>query len=88
MKNLVKEILNIEISKQEQSSDWGKENLSEEQLKYAAGDVLYLHKLKERLDYMLVRENRMDLARRCFDALHLVSDLDLSGICPEELFVH
>ncbi len=88
LKNLVKEILGIEISKQEQSSDWGRENLSEEQLEYAAGDVLYLHDLKKKLDYMLTRENRKELAQRCFDALQLVSDLDLLGVCPEELFVH
>jgi len=88
LKNLVKEILGIEISKQEQSSDWGKEELSEEQLKYAAGDVLYLHDLKEKLDYMLARESRTELANRCFEALQLVSDLDLLGVCPEELFVH
>ncbi|MCR4624132.1 MAG: ribonuclease H-like domain-containing protein [Alphaproteobacteria bacterium] len=88
LKNLVKEILGIEISKLEQSSDWGREELSDEQLKYAAGDVLYLHALKERLDYMLARENRTELAHRCFEALQLVSDLDLLGVCPEELFVH
>jgi ribonuclease D len=84
----VKEILGIEISKQEQSSDWGREELSDEQLKYAAGDVLYLHALKEKLDYMLARENRTELANRCFETLQLVSDLDLMGVCPEELFVH
>ncbi len=88
LKNLVKEILGIEISKQEQSSDWGREELSDEQLKYAAGDVLYLHALKEKLDYMLTRENRAELAHRCFKTLQLVSDLDLLGIYPEGLFIH
>ncbi len=88
LKNLVREILGIEISKQEQSSDWGREKLSDEQLKYAAGDVLYLHDLKEKLDYMLERENRAELAKNCFNTLQLISDLDLLGIVPEELFVH
>lgn len=88
LKSLCREILNIEISKQEQSSDWGREDLSEEQLKYAAGDVLYLHRLKEKLDYMLLRENKMALAQKCFDTLQLISDLELADIVPEELFVH
>ena len=88
LKNLVREILGVEISKQEQSSDWGREKLSDEQVKYAAGDVLYLHDLKKKLDYMLERENRAELAKNCFDTLQLISDLDLLGISPEELFVH
>lgn len=88
LKNLCKEILDIDISKQEQSSDWGKEELSPEQLKYAAGDVIYLHKLKEKLDYMLKRENKMSLAQQCFDTLQIISNLELSGICPEDLFAH
>lgn len=88
LKNLCKEILDIDISKQEQSSDWGKEELSPEQLKYAAGDVIYLHKLKEKLDYMLKRENKMSLAQQCFDTLQTISALELSGICPEQLFAH
>lgn len=88
LKNLCKEILNVEISKQEQSSDWGKEDLSEDQLKYAAGDVLYLHRLKEKLDYMLMRENKVSLAQKCFDTLQVISDLELADTCPEELFAH
>jgi ribonuclease D len=88
LKNLCKEILDIDVSKQEQSSDWGKEKLSPEQLKYAAGDVLYLHKLKAVLDEMLEREGRMSLAKRCFSAVQLFSDLELSGINPDELFLH
>ncbi len=88
LKNITKELLGIDISKQEQSSDWGREELTPEQRNYAAGDVLYLHSLKEKLDYMLEREGRKDLAQRCFNSLQLISDLDLMGIVPEELFVH
>ncbi|MBQ3564879.1 MAG: ribonuclease H-like domain-containing protein [Alphaproteobacteria bacterium] len=88
LKNLCKDILDVEISKQEQTSDWGREELSPEQLKYAAGDVLYLHALKARLDEMLHREGRFELAQRCFQTLQLISDLDLLEIPPEFLFVH
>jgi ribonuclease D len=88
LKSICKEILGMEISKQEQSSDWGKEQLSPEQLRYAAGDVLYLHKLRSRLNDMLVREDRMALAQRCFEAISLFSDLELSNINPDELFLH
>ena len=88
LKNIIKELLGIDISKQEQSSDWGREELTPEQRNYAAGDVLYLHSLREKLDYMLEREGRKDLAQRCFNSLQLISDLDLMGIVPEELFVH
>lgn len=88
LKNLCKDILDVEISKQEQTSDWGREELSPEQLKYAAGDVLYLHALKARLDEMLHREDRFELAQRCFQTLQLISDLDLLEIPPEFLFVH
>ena len=66
LKDLCKELINIEISKIQQSSDWGRENLSAAQLKYAASDVLYLHKIKKILDKMLTRENRVDLATACF----------------------
>ncbi|MBE6447227.1 MAG: ribonuclease D [Alphaproteobacteria bacterium] len=88
LKNLCKDMLGVDLSKQEQSSDWGRDSLSEEQLKYAAGDVIYLHQLKEKLDLMLEREGRLGLANRCFDHLQLIADLDLQDICPEELFVH
>ncbi|MDR1551268.1 MAG: ribonuclease H-like domain-containing protein [Holosporaceae bacterium] len=88
LKNLCKEILNTDISKQEQSSDWGREQLTAEQLKYATGDVLYLHRLKEKLDGMLIRENRMNLAQRCFKILELFPDLELAGVNPDELFLH
>jgi ribonuclease D len=88
LKNLCKEILETDISKQEQSSDWGKEKLSPEQLKYAAGDVLHLHKLKAKLDEMLIRENRMTLAQKCFETAKLFSALDLADAKPDELFAH
>jgi ribonuclease D len=88
LRNLCKEILGADISKQEQSSDWGREKLSQEQLKYAAGDVLYLHKLKTILDEMLKREGRAALAVRCFETVQLLSDLGLSDINPDELFLH
>ena len=88
LKSICRELLNIEISKQEQSSDWGREDLSEEQLNYAAGDVLYLHQLKEKLDIMLIRENKTHLAQKCFDTLRVISDLELADVCPEELFIH
>jgi ribonuclease D len=88
LKSLCKEILDKDISKQEQSSDWGRENLTPEQLKYAAKDVLYLHKLKAVLDEMLEREGRTALAERCFKTVQLFSDLALRDINPDELFLH
>jgi ribonuclease D len=88
LKDICWEILKVEISKNEQSSDWGREELSSEQLKYAAGDVLYLHKLKEKLDEILRREGKMAIAQKCFDALDLISDLELMGVSPRELFSH
>src|SRR3569832_784061 len=69
LKDLVREVLNVDLSKQQQSSDWGSANLSEAQLSYAASDVLHLHALRERLDAMLVREGRAALAQACFDFL-------------------
>jgi ribonuclease D len=88
LKNLCKDILGVDISKQEQSSDWGKRELSAEQLKYAAGDVLYLHKLKEKLDVMLEREGKTALAQKCFTAIDIISELEVGSINPEELFQH
>lgn len=88
LKALCSEILGIELNKNEQSSDWGREQLSEQQLKYAAGDVLYLHKLKKHLDEMLKRERKDELAQKCFQQLHLISQLELADINPEELFQH
>ncbi|MDR3187251.1 MAG: ribonuclease H-like domain-containing protein [Holosporaceae bacterium] len=88
LKNLCKDILGVDISKQEQTSDWGRRELSKEQLKYASGDVLHLHALKEKLDEMLEREGKTDVARDCFRMIDLISSLELSGVVPEELFQH
>ncbi len=87
-KDLCKELLNVDISKQQQSSDWGAEKLSQEQIDYAAADVLYLHKLKEKLDEMLVREGRVDLAQACFNFLPARAVLDLAGWAEEDIFAH
>jgi len=78
LKDLCKELLNIELSKQMQSSDWGSETLTEQQVNYAASDVLYLHKIKEELDKILIRENRMELAEHCFKFLKHRVTLDLA----------
>tara|TARA_A100001015_G_scaffold319809_1_gene443967 strand:- start:458 stop:1066 length:609 start_codon:yes stop_codon:yes gene_type:complete len=86
-KDLCKELLSETISKVEQSSDWGG-NLSREQKKYAATDVLYLHKIKEKLDVMLKRENRIDIANACFEFITYRTDLDLSGWADVDIFKH
>ena len=89
LKDLCKELLNVELSKQQQSSDWGAANLSEEQLRYAASDVLHLHKLKDRLDAMLTREGRMEIAEACFRFLPVRAELDLLGWGDEDdIFSH
>ena len=88
LKDLVKEILNIDLSKQQQSSDWGAETLSEAQLAYAASDVLHLHALKASLDRMLIREGRMELAQRCFAFLPTRAALDLAGFGEIDIFAH
>lgn len=85
---LAKDLLNIEISKQQQSSDWGADTLTEEQLNYAAGDVLYLHQLREKLDVMLKREGRDRLAQSVFDALQTRADLDIAGWADVDFFAH
>ncbi len=87
LKDLVKELLNIELSKQQQSSDWGADVLSQEQLAYAGSDVLHLHALKERLDMMLAREGRTELAAACFAFLPVRAALDLGG-WPDDIFAH
>lgn len=79
LKDLCKELLNIDLSKQEQTSDWGAEILSPDQIKYAATDVLHLHKLKEKLDSLLERENRREIAQACFDFLPYRAQMDLWG---------
>ena len=88
LKDLCKELLNIELSKQQQSSDWGADTLSDEQLKYAASDVLYLHEMKEKLDVMLAREGRTDLAKACFEFLPSRALLDLAGWPEIDIFAH
>jgi ribonuclease D len=88
LKDLVRELLNIDLSKQQQSSDWGAQALSEAQLAYAASDVLHLHGLRERLDAMLAREGRSELARACFEFLPVRSQLDLQGWDTEDIFAH
>jgi len=88
LKDLVREVLNIDLSKQQQSSDWGSETLSEAQLAYAASDVLHLHALRERLDIMLAREGRTELAQSCFEFLPTRAKLDLQGWEAEDIFAH
>jgi ribonuclease D len=88
LKDLVREVLNIDLSKQQQSSDWGSDQLSEAQLAYAASDVLHLHALRERLDAMLVREGRTDLAKACFEFLPARAKLDLQGWEAQDIFAH
>ena len=88
LKDLVKEVLNVDLSKEQQSSDWGAPELSERQLAYAANDVAYLHKLKEALDSMLAREGRTALAKACFDFLPARAKLDLSGWDEVDIFSH
>jgi ribonuclease D len=84
----LRELLGIDISKQQQSSYWGAEELSPEQLEYAAGDVYHLHALKAKLDEMLKREDRTALARKCFDFLPLRAELDLEGWPNIDIFEH
>jgi ribonuclease D len=88
LKDLVRELLNIELSKQQQSSDWGSASLSEAQLAYAASDVLHLHALREKLDAMLAREERAGLAQACFEFLPTRAKLDLGGWEAEDIFAH
>ena len=88
LKDLCKELLNIELSKQMQSSDWGSETLTEQQVNYAASDVLYLHKIKEELDKILFRETRMELAEHCFKFLKHRVTLDLAGWNNQDIFAH
>ena len=88
LKNLLQELLDTDISKQQQSSDWGSETLTDAQLEYAASDVLYLHSLKKELDLRLKREGRLDLAKSCFDFLPTRAKLDLSGWPETDIFAH
>jgi len=88
LKDLVREVLNVDLSKQQQTSDWGSDSLTEPQLAYAASDVLHLHALRERLDAMLLREGRTALAKACFDFLPTRALLDLQGWQEEDIFAH
>ena len=88
LKDLCKELLNLDLSKQQQSSDWGAKILTEEQKTYAASDVLYLHKIKEILDQRLLREERDELATFCFEFLQTRANLDLIGFENEDIFSH
>jgi len=88
LKDLVKELLDVDLSKQQQSSDWGASNLTEQQLAYAANDVAYLHRLKDALDAMLEREGRQKLAQACFDFLPARAELDLAGWAEGDIFAH
>jgi ribonuclease D len=88
LKELVKEILGQDLSKQQQTSDWGAPEISDAQREYAASDVRYLHRLKEALDVRLIRENRMELAQACFDFLPARAMLDLSGWPEQDIFAH
>ena len=88
LKNLLQELLSVDISKQQQSSDWGAEQLSKAQVEYAASDVLYLHRLRGRLNEMLIREGRMELVQSCFDFLPTRAELDLAGWPESDIFAH
>jgi ribonuclease D len=88
LKDLVKELLNIDLSKQQQTSDWGAPELSDAQREYAASDVRYLHALKEKLDERLQREDRVGLAQACFDFLPARALLDIAGWAEQDIFAH
>ena len=87
-KDLCKNLLNKKISKTEQTTDWGSKKLTQAQQKYAATDVLYLHKIKVELDKILIRENRVKIAKACFDFITIRTDLDLSGWSDQDIFKH
>lgn len=88
LKDVTRELVGVDMNKQQQSSDWGADELSKAQLEYAASDVLYLHKLRERMTAMLVREGRMELAQACFDFLPTRARLDLAGWPDTDIFAH
>ena len=87
-KDICKELLAVDISKQQQSSDWGADQLSPEQVEYAASDVLHLHKLRAKLDVLLQREGRQELAQACFNFLPFRAELDLAGWENDDLLAH
>jgi ribonuclease D len=88
LKDVIKELLNVDVSKQQQTSDWGADELSDAQRDYAASDVRYLHQLKEKLDDRLAREDRTALAQACFDFLPTRALLDLAGWPEQDIFAH
>jgi ribonuclease D len=88
LKDLAREVLGVDLSKQQQSSDWGADDLTDAQVTYAASDVLHLHALKEKLDVMLAREGRIELAEACFRFLPERVRLDLAGWAAEDIFSH
>jgi len=88
LRDLCKDLLGVELKKEQQSSDWGAASLTEDQQRYAASDVLYLHALRGRLDAMLAREHRTELARSCFDFLPARALLDLEGWAEQDIFAH
>ena len=88
LKNLLQELLEVDISKQQQSSDWGADTLTKAQVEYAASDVLYLHRLRDVLNKRLVREGRMEIAQACFDFLPMRANLDLVGWPETDIFAH
>lgn len=88
LKNLLQELLGVDISKQQQSSDWGAETLTKAQQEYAASDVLYLHRLRDALAAMLAREGRTEMAQACFDFLPVRARLDLDGWPDTDIFAH
>ena len=88
LKDLVKELVNVDLSKQQQTSDWGADEISEAQRDYAASDVRYLHQLKEKLDERLAREDRVALAQACFEFIPTRAMLDLAGWAEQDIFAH
>ncbi|HBQ35757.1 MAG TPA: ribonuclease D [Rhodobacteraceae bacterium] len=88
LKNLLQELLGVDVSKQQQSSDWGADELTKAQISYAASDVLYLHRLRDALNIMLEREDRMEIAQACFNFLPMRANLDLSGWPEIDIFAH
>jgi ribonuclease D len=88
LKYLLQDLVGVDVSKQQQQSDWGSLDLTTAQMDYAASDVLYLHRLKDALDVMLAREERVEMARACFDFLPMRAKLDLAGWPEQDIFAH
>lgn len=88
LKDVAREVAGVDMSKAQQSSDWGQDKLTDAQIQYAASDVLYLHQIKAGLEAMLEREGRLELVQACFDFLPIRADLDLAGWPDEDIFAH